>query len=289
MKTYILYHANCPDGFGAATAAWLKLGPDADYIRVSYDKPMPEMERGSKVFILDFSYGRDVLMELSARMERVVVLDHHATAQEALADIVLHGEESEVIFDMQESGAVLAWEYFHGEDVPPFLLYLQDRDLWRWELPRSKEVSAALRSYPFEFSLWADFIALPAGGRAGLPEKLANEGEALLRLINQQVATMARHHCLMIFVGGEVLPFSGQVPNDPGAWVAPLANATVFVSEVAQELLEMHPECRFSAYFSVRTDGRWQFGLRSRPDFDCSVIAKTFGGGGHKQASGFIL
>ena len=31
MRQSVLYHANCADGFGAAWAAWQKLGDDADY------------------------------------------------------------------------------------------------------------------------------------------------------------------------------------------------------------------------------------------------------------------
>jgi phosphoesterase RecJ-like protein len=31
----------------------------------------------------------------------------------------------------------------------------------------------------------------------------------------------------------------------------------------------------------------YQVGLRSRNDIDVSAVAKKFGGGGHKQASGF--
>jgi len=71
-------------------------------------------------------------------------------------------------------------------------------------------------------------------------------------------------------------------------WTCPVANATVFFSEVGEALLDMNPTAPFSAYYSDRGDGKRQWGLRSRPEFDCSVVAKAFGGGGHKQAAGFI-
>lgn len=38
MKPLVLYHANCADGFGAAFAAWLKLGDEAEYVACSYGK-----------------------------------------------------------------------------------------------------------------------------------------------------------------------------------------------------------------------------------------------------------
>lgn len=33
MKPIVIYHANCTDGFGAAFAAWLKLGNEAESTR----------------------------------------------------------------------------------------------------------------------------------------------------------------------------------------------------------------------------------------------------------------
>ena len=29
--------------------------------------------------------------------------------------------------------------------------------MWKWELPNSKEISAALYAYDFDFNLWTDF------------------------------------------------------------------------------------------------------------------------------------
>ena len=61
-------------------------------------------------------------------------------------------------FDMGRSGAVLAWDYFFGgpstgRPRPWIVEYVQDRDLWAWKLPRSKEVSAYLRSLEANFSI----------------------------------------------------------------------------------------------------------------------------------------
>jgi oligoribonuclease NrnB/cAMP/cGMP phosphodiesterase (DHH superfamily) len=45
----------------------------------------------------------------------------------------------------------------------------------------------------------------------------------------------------------------------------------------------------FAAYYWDSPTGR-EFGLRSAPDgLDVSVIARKFGGGGHKHAAGFKL
>ena len=50
----ILYHGNCPDGFGAALVAWLVYGDNAIYIPVYHNQPVPEIT-SKKVIIIDAS------------------------------------------------------------------------------------------------------------------------------------------------------------------------------------------------------------------------------------------
>ena len=40
-NTFILYHKNCPDGFGSALAAYSYFGNKAKYIPVNYHEPVP--------------------------------------------------------------------------------------------------------------------------------------------------------------------------------------------------------------------------------------------------------
>src|SRR5262249_41598557 len=55
-------------------------------------------------------------------------------------------------FDLNKSGARLAWEYFHPEkDTPELIEFIEDRDLWRWQIPRSKEFSAGFYALPMTF------------------------------------------------------------------------------------------------------------------------------------------
>jgi uncharacterized protein len=70
-KIYTLYHNNCPDGFGSALAAYLKFGDKSEYIGVKHQQDPPEMEAGSEVYILDFSYPRQVMESLLAQHTRL--------------------------------------------------------------------------------------------------------------------------------------------------------------------------------------------------------------------------
>ena len=99
-KKVVLYHAGCHDGFGAAWAAHQKFGDSAEYTAVQYGQDPPNIEAGSEVYIVDFSYPRPILEALNKKMSKLVVLDHHDTARKELEGL------DYATFDMDKSGAV---------------------------------------------------------------------------------------------------------------------------------------------------------------------------------------
>ena len=259
--THVIYHGNCYDGFGAAWAAWKSLGSKSvRYEAVKYGDLPPTLINADqgKLYLLDFSFPRDVLLALSKEFD-ITVLDHHKTAQADLQDLPF------ATFDLNESGATLAWNHFHpGTKIPELLEYVKDRDLWRFNLPKSREVSAALRSYPMDFELWNQLEMMVEG--------LKDDGKAILRFQSQMVSMMA-DNAWRIELGGHLVP---------------VTNATVFFSEVGEELCARYPDAPFAAYYLDRKDGKCQWGLRSRGGFDCTSVAKQYGGGGHPGAAGWV-
>ena len=151
---YVIYHDQCPDGFGAAWAAFQALGyttgngSPVHYIPSRYGQKPPEMDPEGVVYILDFSYNLETMTKLWHRHGgRVTLLDHHKSAMEEL-----QGQLPGCYFDMDRSGAAIAWGYFKPfERMPELLAYVQDRDLWRWELPDSRAVNAAIEVAPMDF------------------------------------------------------------------------------------------------------------------------------------------
>lgn len=268
MSTYVLYHGNCPDGFSAAWAARKILGDQAHYVPVQHHQPFPDLEGCTTLYIVDFSYPKQTLLDWTTRMEKIIVLDHHKTAQHDLSGLPPLEEAEQgnstigVRFDMNKSGAVLAWEFFHPEKaVPQLLLYVQDKDLWRFQLPQSKAVSAALDSYAKEFEVWD---ALELG-------RLKHEGRIILRMTNRLVDRL----CQSVYW------------KDVGDHCVPIVNTPILGSEIGNELCLRFPEAPFAACYSDIGEKKRKWELRSIGDFDVSEVAKEFGGGGHKNASGF--
>ncbi len=254
--SHILYHADCADGFGAAYAAWKVLQNNATYLPVAHGDPAPTLPTDAKVAIVDFSYKRETILEIQSSVADLKILDHHATAQKELEGLPF------AEFDMDKSGARMAWEYWHPQTaLPELLAYIEDKDLWLWRLEQSPEVTIALHSYPMNFEIWDQLQV----------DHLKLEGVALLRLQEQIVAQAVTRARIQDVFGYSV----------------PVVNATEFRSEIANRLCSLHPECPFAAAYHFDRAGEPCWSLRSIGDFDVAELARKAGGGGHKNASGF--
>lgn len=269
----VLYHANCLDGFGAAYAAWRKFGDLADYLPVNYGEAPPDV-KGKDVYILDFSYKRDVLLSMDWVVSSLVVIDHHKTAAEDLTGLPF------ARFDMSKSGCVLAWEYFHGgAPVPLLLLNIQDRDLWKFEMRDTKAACEALRNtVPFDFSAWDPFCRFNDVCRFSSEyADLVARGKMLLDVFDNDIQNL--------------LPFQHSVSLFGSLGLACNASPK-YASELGNKLAERSGTFGLVYFYAGPTNkapGEWRFSIRSIGDFDVSAIAKRFGGGGHKNAAGFSV
>jgi len=293
MKPLVIYHAHCTDGFGAAFAAWLKLGDNAEYLPMGYGQGVGAnlpMFEGREVYILDFSFPKQDMEDIFAEAKCVIWLDHHKTAFEMWTGLyVKDGVHIEhdydpgsmrpwVTLDDTKSGAMLAWEYFHpGTEVPMLIQHIDDRDRWQFKLGGSRELHAAMNSLkPWTFSQW-DLLFHVDGIRL---EALKDEGSAILRAHSQhvQAALKQAKNCFLDITtdGYRTYP------------VGLAANAPAFLaSDLGHELA--NKSGTFGLVWSMAGDGQIHCSLRSNGDYDVSAIAKVFGGGGHRNAAGFSV
>lgn len=253
VPTIVLYHAECADGFGAAWALWREF-PSARYLPVKHGNPPPDGLTGQRVVIVDFSYGRNQLETMADTTESLLVLDHHVTAEKALEGLPY------AYFDLKKSGAVLAWEWASAKPVPWLLEYIQDKDLWTWTLPGSREINAAIASYPFDFETWNRFSR----------KDLEHEGRAILRYEGEIVGKLSAQAVMVEFRGETV----------------PSVHSAVLTSQIGERLSADHAFC----LIWHDRDGRRYYSMRSREDgTDVGSIAASFGGGGHTHAAGFSV
>ncbi len=267
----IIYHKGCADGFCAAFIL-NKIYPDADLFPGQYGDSVDPLFNltgehciaDEDVIIADFSFNRNIMVAIKEVAKSVICYDHHKTAEKELQGLDF------CVFDMEKSGARLVYEQEYLPTVPgsghdshiKFLVdYTEDRDLWRWQLPNSKAISAAIASFPFDFKVWAGFDR----------KSLTEDGNAILRY-QQQVIDRAVLNAVNLDILGHTVKATSPV---------------ALVSEIGGKLAEDAP---FGMTYFIVEDGI-VFSLRSRGEGgeDVSEIAKRFGGGGHRNAAGFKL
>lgn len=272
-KTICIYHKNCADGFAAAWVVRKALGADIEFHAASYGEPAPEVT-GKYVVVVDFSYPLQILMTMSLVAESVLVLDHHKSAQEQLYTVPAAGSHYlevpqeigrlHALFDMNRSGAGIAWDYFFPDQARPALInHIEDRDLWRFAIPATKAITAAVFSYPYDFDTW-DYLA-----ETDLRE-LVLEGSAIDRKHQKDIRHLVETTRREMMIGGHTVPVANLPPT--------------MASDAGGLMAKGEP---FAACYWDTADAR-QFSLRSTDEGeDVSVIAAQYGGGGHRNAAGF--
>lgn len=285
MYDVCIYHSPCADGF---TAAWAvrKAWPDMEFIGHNYGQPMPEVS-GKNVLIVDYSFKHAALEAMGKVAKSVTVIDHHKSAEadlqpfavpfmgdllvpEALAE---RDVRVQAYFDMDRSGAMLAWAHAHGviTPAPKLVQHVEDRDLWRFKLEGTREISANIFSYEYDFHTW-DNIAATLDDRLGWEEFVA-EGTALERKFNKDLRDLLPQVKRTMIIGGYAVP----VANVP----------YMFASEAGNILSKGE---RFAACYYDANDGLRRFSLRAQEGgLDVSQIAVSYGGGGHAKAAGFAM
>jgi len=258
----ILYHADCVDGFGAAYCAWRNLGDSAEYVACRHGDTPPDVT-GKRVLVLDFSFKRAVVERLNAQAEFFMILDHHKSAMEELSDLPY------AYFDMEHSGAMLSWVLFNpGKHAPKFISYIEDRDLWKWELPMSKEVCMGIDTVAFDFEEYARLEFEPMLG------ELANVGKVLLNYSEKKISSVCASS-------------SNRVIRDTGL-SAKVVNSRQWHSEVGSRLAGVAAVA--VVWYHDHERNQIKVSLRSRGDsVDVSSIAFSYGGGGHAKAAGFTI
>lgn len=269
----VMYHRNCFDGMAAAWVCWREFGDGAKYIPVNYGDDFTNLYQdcyenaniNDRYVIVDFSFPRDLMELIASKAESIIVLDHHQTAQKNCEGLDF------CKFDMNESGASLAWKYFNPNQPMPWLVqYIADRDLWKFQMDGSEAINAFIQSFPMNIQEY-NLLAQKLNSTGGL-EDAALGGASILRYKNQNIQIGANNAWEGTIAGHRIH----------------IANATMLFSEIGNELCKRFPNEAFSAYFTIRPDGRVQWGLRSIGDFDVSEVAKRYNGGGHRNAAGFI-
>ena len=277
MKTLIIYHNPCSDGMASACIAKRHI-QEAILFPTNYgeDLPSDDLVKDANLYLLDFSYKYDQVKHLASLAKKIVIIDHHKTAEQELDNIDKRlGEEPdgpflcnvECIFDMNKSGAVLTWEYFFPKDeVPGIIKHIQDRDLWELKMPYTEEITAKLSSIGYSFEEWEYWLFVAPFGT------IVSQGQSILNYQDVCISLLKKMVMYRDVYGYKEIPIVNCATKS-------------LQSKLIGDIAKGHPFA-IGWYY----DGAYNLSFRSDKDgIDVSELAKSLGGGGHKHASGAIV
>lgn len=273
IMIYVLYHGGCNDGMASATVAYYKFGKNATYKAVQYNQPLKldiaTLNKSDEVYVLDFSYPAEILDKINEKVGKLIVLDHHKTAAETLKG------KPYAAFDMEKSGAGMTWDYFYTNTPRPTLINLvEDRDLWLFKhedtVPLSEYIKAA--GIMGNFSEWL---------------RLLLDEDHILKCIDIGRNTLLRFKQIKLT---RFLESNKYVNKRIDEHNVALYNAVDDISDTADILYRNLPiDYVISYFFTTTGDLSLSFRSGASSDVDVSLIAKSYGGGGHRNASGAMI
>lgn len=263
-RTIVLYHGDCPDGFGGAYSAWKKFGDSVEYRGLSREKPAPSDIEGAVLYFIDFCYDQATMDRIVSQAKSVTVLDHHEGVRSVIESM------PEYRYNENKSGATLAWEYFHpGVPVPKLLRYVEDGDLYRHALPHAHQVLSYCYMQPFTFENWDKLI--PELEDPKRLSEIAAIGQAYADHSVYLVNEIARRAELVVFEGYTVYLASCSKLHASfvGHTLAKKKGPLALIATVKPDHVRV----------SMRGDG----------SVDLTKIAQKYGGNGHPNAAAFSI
>lgn len=271
----VIYHSPCVDGFASAFCLWKYVQINCPermdtitFIPANYNLSQPPNVTGKNVLICDFSYKKEVILEMINKSKNLLVIDHHKSAEKELSEI----KDRYKIFDMNHSGAVLTWSYlFPDQPVPQLLRYIEDRDIWTKRMPDGDAFVAWFYILPFQFDIYNEYL-----DDIKLIDAIANKGKSFQELNAINIKQSSMLACPVF------CKIAGQY------YFVAYLNNTGLKSDIGSEILNLWPYIDFSVVYSFDDRSNiTSFSLRSTDKHvDVSQLSTSIGGGGHRNASG---
>lgn len=291
-KNLVIYHHPCADGITAAAIANTALGcVNTELLPWNYNKEQKFIDehlescKDRDVYILDFSFSKDLTDQIINLSNKTYWFDHHASAFENwLGKSVVptdrftaSSNKFYIRLDNNKSGARITWDYFElyqDGSIPLLVQVVEDRDLWKFQLSCTKHISLALRSYDMDVEIWEEFLF-----KDRETAKLEQEGIIIERYQNKLLNNFNKH---TILVEDDSIKCLGLVVNAPVSLASDLAELLFNLNHNANYcIVWQKSNIENGIFVSVRS--------RKNSQLTAKTIASKFGGSGHEHAAGFSI
>lgn len=292
MKRLCIYHRVDLDGQCSA-AIVARRYPDVELFGWNYGDTIPwdRIEEADEVVLVDVSFqpwGKmERLADIASGDDRgpvdIIWIDHHKTAIEGHEDCLYFGGTRQI----GQAACELTWKYYFPDEPMPRAVHLLGRwDVWAWpDMPERDEIEAfqfGMRSEKTgpEQHIWAEILS---GRFDDERERITDAGRSILSYRDQQNARLAKSAFETLIEEPFICPKTSLPLVKMHRVLAVNAGGG---STVLDSVWAEHPDCVAMLMF-FWAGRHWTYSLYSDRGFDCSVVAKARGGGGHAGAAGF--
>lgn len=269
-----IYHSRDLDGY-CSGAIIKKKYPKAELIGYDYGQPFDVVSLTDEdVIMVDVSFPMEIMKIVSGLTRSFVYIDHHISA---ITEFKLFDMQDRIVpvFSTLISACEGAWYYcFPGEAMPRSVYLLGEYDTWRNQ--DAEHWNSEVMPFQWGMRLFCNspetFPSILFDNDGFSNDEIIKQGKIVLQYQKQQNERACKSSFSIKFEGLRAICL-----NIGGG------NSTMFESVYKEDEYDI----MIPFFFSGK---HWTFSLYTTKDWvDCSVIAKSKGGGGHKKAAGFQL
>ena len=226
--------------------------------------------------LLDFSFDNTTMSNIYSQVDEFVWIDHHKSAR----DLELWKSDVMGKRSLKESACVLTWQYFYTHPMPYSVRLIGDYDIWRF---RYGDDTRAYIEFLSQFDIDDDIQQLSS---CILRSSISSTDYATKRCISQGEPLLRYREAIVkkLYKKGTQATWNGIKTF--------VCNATGFHPYLADYALKQNPDIEIVNIYQFKWDGeKWitTHSLVSRGKVDVAEIAERYGGGGHHNASGFVV
>lgn len=283
MKTVIISHSADLDGAMSGQIVFNNI--EGDKVTVGYDygedqeSIMNMIDDGDVVYMTDVSFTRNNMEKILDMTKRFVWIDHHVSAINEMEGLKIDG-----VRDVGESACELTWDWFNGDDVdmPDSVFLIGKYDTWRQDDEKHYGIT-------YSFLSAKKFHEVHKYAPKGFPS------EYLDLLLGYSVYDCAHdinngglllNHMRDFYKSIHDTAFKTCIEFEDRIYKAMSINFNRGGSQVLSDAVCDEVEILHIFHFNGKN---WKNSIYSnKDDVDCSKIAESFGGGGHRGAAGFV-
>lgn len=279
---YVIYHSRDCDGY--ASGAIVKMAAEemnSKTMLIGYDYGQPFqwhlIQPNKAVVMIDVSLPMDDMLKLAKHSGfQLTWIDHHISAIKDYERCILGvkmGGFCTAILNSEIAACEIAWHhYFPTRPLPTAIELLGMYDTWRNEQTNYWQTDIL----PFQYGM-----RMHCTSPETFPYNILKDNDFVRDVIKEGAAILKyqANVSASIMKGAFEVDFAGHK--------AICVNASGLNSIAFKSVYDESKHDLMMPFFY--TGQFWKFGLYSTKKIDCSLIAKTFGGGGHFSASGWQI